>query len=264
MRLKGKAALVTGAGAGIGAGIASMFAAEGAAVVVTDIDAAAAERVAAAIVSRGGAALAIQQDVIDEARWPDVMTCASARFGALHVLVNNAGVAPSGDRIEHLSLANWRRTMAINLDAVFLGTKHGILAMKGNGASAGSIVNISSIYGMVGTTGVPDYVASKGAVRLLTKAAALECAESGYPIRVNSVHPGFIETPMLESGLTKMVAAGAFPSVAAGAAALTSLHPIGRLGTPDDVARAAVYLASDESSFMTGAELVIDGGYTAR
>ena len=263
MRVSGKTALVTGGGAGIGAAVARVLAAEGALVVVTDRDGAAAEHVAAELRAAGATALALAQDVADEGAWQSVMTAIKARHGELHVLVNNAGIAPTGDRIESLALADWRRTMAVNLDAVFLGTKHGILAMKSN-AKPGSIINVSSVYGLVGTTGAPDYVASKGAVRLLSKAAALECAESGYPIRVNSIHPGFIETPMLAQGMSRMVDRGLVPSVEVATAAIRALHPIGRLGQPGDVAAAVLYLASDESSFMTGAELVVDGGYTAR
>lgn len=263
-RLTGKTALVTGGGKGIGAGVAAALAAEGAAVLVTDIDLPAADAVAARILAAGGRAFALQQDVVDEASWESVVAQAQARHGALHILVNNAGIAPSADPVETLSLANWRRSMNVNLDGVFLGTRQGIRAMKGNGAAGGSIINVSSIYGLVGTTNAPDYVASKGAVRLLTKAAALECAEARYPIRVNSVHPGFIETPMLTAGLARMTEAGIVPSPEVAADGLRALHPIGRLGTPADIAAAVVYLASDESSFMTGAELVIDGGYTAR
>lgn len=263
-RLKGKTAIVTGAGAGIGAAISIALAAEGAAVVVTDLDLAAAEQTVAAIGSAGGNAFAQQQNVADEAGWQRVFEAAAARFGGVHIVVNNAGIAPTGDSIETLSLADWRRTLAVNLDGVFLGTREGIRAMKGNGTAGGSIVNISSILGIVATPNAPDYVAAKGAVRLLTKAAALECGAAHYPIRVNSVHPGYIETPMLANGLKGMVSRGVLPNEQVGIDALTGLHPIGRLGKPADIAAAVVYLGSDESSFMTGAELVVDGGYTAR
>jgi len=261
-RLQGKVALVTGAGSGIGEGIAAAYASEGACVVVADLDAAAAARVAATIVAEGGKAVGLAQDVTREQDWDAAVARAQAEFGDLSVLVNNAGIAPCADPIETLSLADWRRTLAVNLDGVFLGTRAGIRAMRAG--AAGSIINISSVYGLVGTTRAPDYVAAKGAVRLFSKAAALECAEAGYRIRVNSLHPGFIDTPMLERGLEQMSGKGIVPDPVTGRAAITSLHPIGRLGTPTDIAAAAVYLASDESAFMTGAELVVDGGYTAR
>ncbi|MGA1639630.1 MAG: glucose 1-dehydrogenase [Steroidobacteraceae bacterium] len=261
-RLRGKTALVTGGGSGIGEGVAAAFAREGACVVVTDLDGAAAARVAAAIVAEGGRAVGLAQDVTREQDWDVAIERALGEFGGLSVLVNNAGIAPSADPIETLSLADWRRTMAVNLDGVFLGTRAGIRAMKAG--AAGSIINISSVYGLVGTTRAPDYVAAKGAVRLFSKAAALECAEAGYRIRVNSLHPGFIDTPMLERGLAEMSRKGIVPDPATGKAAITGMHPIGRLGTPTDVAAAAIYLASEESAFMTGAELVVDGGYTAR
>ena len=263
-RLNGKTAIVTGAGAGIGAATARALAAEGAAVVVADLDLAAAERTVQAIGAAGGRSVAVQHNVADEAGWQRVFETATGRFGGVHVVVNNAGIAPTGDSIETLSLADWRRTLAVNLDGVFLGTREAIRAMKGNGAAGGSIVNVSSILGIVATPNAPDYVAAKGAVRLLTKAAALECGAAHYPIRVNSVHPGYIETPMLANGLRDMVGKGVLPNEQIGIDALTGLHPIGRLGKPTDIAAAIVYLASDESGFMTGAELVVDGGYTAR
>jgi len=263
-RLNGKTAIVTGAGAGIGAATSIALAGEGAAVVVTDLDLAAAERTVSTITGAGGRAVALQQNAAEEAGWQRAFDAAIAHFGAVHVVVNNAGIAPTGDSIETLALADWRRTLAVNLDGVFLGTRAGIRAMKGNGAAGGSIINVSSILGIVATPNAPDYVAAKGAVRLLTKAAALECGASQYPIRVNSVHPGYIETPMLANGLRGMVGKGVLPSEQVGIDALTGLHPIGRLGKPGDIASAIVFLASDESSFMTGAELVVDGGYTAR
>jgi NAD(P)-dependent dehydrogenase (short-subunit alcohol dehydrogenase family) len=263
-RLAGKTAFVTGAGAGIGAASAIALAAHGAQVIVTDIDEAAAVAVAAKITQAGGEAVGWHLDVTDEAEWDARMQAALDRFQSLTVLLNNAGIAPTADPIEDLKLSDWRRSLAVNLDGVFLGVKHGIRAMKGNVGRHGSIINVSSIYGLVGTTRAPDYVAAKGAVRLLTKAAALECAQSRYPIRVNSVHPGFVETPMLEAGLTGMVQKGFFPNPDVAHQVLQSLHPVGRLGTPSDIAAAVVYLASDESAFMTGSELVIDGGYTAQ
>lgn len=264
MRLQGKVALVSGAAAGIGAAIATALAAEGASVMVTDIDAAAAAALAESIRATGGSADSVKLDAADEAQWMAAVAATVERWGSMSVLVNNAGIAPTADPIENLALTDWRRSLSVNLDGVFLGVKHGIRAMKANTSTAGSIINVSSILGIVGTTRAPDYVAAKGAVRLLTKAAALECCQMGYPIRVNSVHPGFIETPMLERGLQNMASLGFFPDANVAAAAIRSLHPIGRLGRPADIASAVVYLASDESSFMTGAEMVLDGGYTAQ
>ncbi len=264
MKLTGRVAWVTGAGAGIGAAIAAALAAEGARVVATDIDLTTVERTVAGIRATGGEAWALQQDAADEGAWDLTWTRVQALAGALQVLVNNAGVAPTADSIEHLSLTNWRRSMSVNLDGVFLGTRLGIRAMKANAAPGGAIINVSSVYGLVATANAPDYVAAKGGVRLLTKAAAIECCQAGYRIRVNSLHPGYVQTPMLDRGVARFVAQGAFASIEAGKAAIAALHPMSRLANAAEIAAAAVFLASDDSSFMTGAELVVDGGYTAR
>jgi NAD(P)-dependent dehydrogenase (short-subunit alcohol dehydrogenase family) len=264
-KLAGRTAWVTGAGAGIGAAAARALAAAGAHVFVTDIDATAASRTAQEILRQGGSASGSQLDVSDEASWARAWVQLQAARGALHVLVNNAGVATTGDMIETLALADWRRSMAVNLDGVFLGTRLGIRAMKQNASTApGSIVNVSSVYGLVGTTHAADYVAAKGGVRLLTKAAALECCQARYSIRVNSIHPGYVRTPMLERGMSQFAARGMFADAEAGLAAVTSLHPIGRLGAPEEIGAAIVFLASDDSQLMTGAELVVDGGFPAQ
>ena len=264
MKLEGRIAWVTGAGAGIGAAVAHALAVEGARVVVTDLDAAAAASTASAIRARGHEAWSFALDVADESAWDATWQQVRADAGGLHILVNNAGIAPTGDQIETLALKDWRRSMSVNLDGVFLGTRLGIRAMKSNPAPGGCIVNVSSILGIVATTGAADYVAAKGAVRLLTKAAALECCQNGYPLRVNSVHPGYVQTPMLERGLQRFVASGAFATAEAGVAAIAGLHPMGRLAEPAEIAAAVVFLAGDGASFMTGSELVVDGGYTAR
>ena len=175
-------------------------------------------------------------------------------FGQLDIVVNNAGVA-LGANVEDTTLDDWRKLMSINLDGVFLGTKCAIAAMKDHG---GSIINLSSIEGLIGDPNLAAYNASKGGVRIFTKSAALHCAKAGYKIRVNSVHPGYIWTPMVEG----YVGASADPE--ATKAALAALHPLGHIGEPDDIAYGVLYLASDESKFVTGAELVIDGGYTAQ
>jgi len=253
--MRGKSAIVTGAALGIGRACALKLAEEGAAVAVTDVDVSKGPLVVEEIRSRGGDAIFINHDVSDESGWEHVVKLAVERYKKVDVLVNNAGVALAKD-VEHTTLAEWRWLMSINLDGVFLGTKHAILlAMK---AAGGSIVNLSSIEGLVGDPNLAAYNASKGGVRLLTKSAALYCAKSGYNIRVNSVHPGYIWTPMVENFLKSQ------GDVAEGRKALDSLHPIGHVGEPDDIAYGVLYLASDEAKFVTGTELVIDGGYTAQ
>lgn len=254
-RLRGKSAIVTGGALGIGRACALKFAEEGAAVAVTDVDAAKGPLVVEEIRSRGGDAIFVRQDVADEAGWIDVMRTTAERYKKVDILVNNAGVALSKD-VEHTTLEEWRRLMSVNLDGVFLGIKHAIPAMKSTGG--GSIINLSSIEGLIGDPNLAAYNASKGGVRLLTKSAALYCAKSGYNIRVNSVHPGYIWTPMVENYLKSQ------GDVAAGRKLLDSLHPIGHVGEPDDIAYGVLYLASEESKFVTGSELVIDGGYTAQ
>jgi len=253
-RVQGKVALVTGAAKGIGQACALLLAKEGAKVVVSDLDRAAGEAVAAKIVADGGEALFIQQDVTDEASWPAAIAATEARFGALHVLVNNAGIAIPGNAVD-CTLADWRKTLAVNLDAVFLGTKYAIPAMTGKN---GSIINISSIEGIIADPNLASYNASKGGVRIFTKSAALHCGKAGLKVRVNSVHPGYIWTPMVEDYIRSI------GDVDEGRAALDALHPIGHVGDAMDVAFGVLYLASDESKFVTGSELVIDGGYTAQ
>jgi NAD(P)-dependent dehydrogenase (short-subunit alcohol dehydrogenase family) len=259
-RVDNKVALVTGGAKGIGRECSLLLAREGAAIVLTDLDEAGGTAVVAEIAKAGGRALFLQHDVTDEARWGQVVERALAHFGGLHIVVNNAGLGIAGNA-EDETLEAWRRLMAVNLDGVFLGTKHAIRAMKqctGEKQGAGSIINISSIEGMVADPNLAAYNASKGGVRIFSKSAALHCAQSGYRIRVNSVHPGYIWTPMVEGYLTTL------GDVAAGRSAIAQMHPIGRMGEPIDVAYGVLYLASDESSFVTGSELVIDGGYTAR
>ncbi|MDY6829927.1 MAG: glucose 1-dehydrogenase [Pseudomonadota bacterium] len=253
-RLKDKVALVTGGGSGLGRAQAICMAEEGARVVVTDVNDAGGEQTLAQVQAAGGQARYLHQDVRDEDRWQQVIEDTLSHWGHLDVVVNNAGIGVGGT-VEDTSLENWRHLMGINLDAVFLGTKHGIRAMKATGG--GSIINLSSIEGLVGDPNLAAYNASKGGVRLLTKSAALHCAKAGYGIRVNSVHPGYIETPMV----TKAMAGDNGDLVRAH---LESLHPLGRLGQPNEIAWGVVFLASDESGFMTGSELVIDGGYTAQ
>ncbi|HEX9129875.1 MAG TPA: glucose 1-dehydrogenase [Gemmatimonadaceae bacterium] len=254
-RMRGKSAVVTGAALGIGRACALKLADEGAAVAATDVDVDKGSIVVEEIRRRGGDAIFIEHDVADEAEWDQVMRTVVERYKKLDVLVNNAGVALARD-VEHTTLEEWRRLMSINLDGVFLGTKHAVQTMKAN--RSGSIVNLSSIEGLVGDPNLAAYNASKGGVRLLTKSAALYCAKAGYNIRVNSVHPGYIWTPMVENYLKSQ------GDVAQGRKLLDSLHPVGHVGEPDDIAYGVLYLASDEAKFVTGTELVIDGGYTAQ
>lgn len=251
--LTGKRVLITGAGSGIGRATANAVAAAGASVFATDIDADAAAATAGAL---GSNAHSLGQDVTDEAAWTDIVEAAEAAMGGLDGLVANAGIAIPG-KIETFSLADWRKQQAVNVDGVFLSVKHCIPALRR--AGGGSIAILSSIAGLKGNAvGLAGYSATKGAVRLFAKCAALECARDGDGIRVNSVHPGIIETPiwdkMAESGGTGIVP----PSVRAAAAA-----PIGRPGEPDVIADGIVFLMSDASRYMTGSELVIDGGITA-
>jgi NAD(P)-dependent dehydrogenase (short-subunit alcohol dehydrogenase family) len=254
-RVAGKVALVTGAGLGLGRACAMLLAREGAKVTVTDVKEDEGRAVADEIVEAGGEAMYMRQDVTREADWDATIAATMRRFGRLDILVNNAGVALGAD-VEATTLTQWRALMAVNLDGVFLGTQRAIAPMKAGGG--GSIINLSSIEGLIGDPNLAAYNASKGGVRIFTKSAALHCAKAGYKIRVNSVHPGYIWTPMVETYLAAM------PDPAAAKAFLEGLHPLGHIGEPNDIAYGVLYLASDESKFVTGAELVIDGGYTAQ
>jgi NAD(P)-dependent dehydrogenase (short-subunit alcohol dehydrogenase family) len=256
-RVRGKVAIITGGALGLGAASARMLAREGAAVVLTDLKDSEGEAVAKDINAAGGKALYLHHDVAREEDWKSVIARTVKDFGRLDVLVNNAGVGV-GAPPEEQTLEQWRWLMSINLDGVFLGTKHAILAMKEHPPKGGSIINLSSIEGLVGDPNLGAYNASKGGVRLYTKSVALYCAKSGLNIRVNSIHPGYIWTPMVENYLKES------GDVAEGRKAVDAMHPIGHVGEPDDIAYGVVYLASDESKFVTGSELVIDGGYTAQ
>jgi NAD(P)-dependent dehydrogenase (short-subunit alcohol dehydrogenase family) len=254
-RVENKVALVTGGGLGLGRACAMLLAREGAKVMVTDVKEQEGRAAADEIVEAGGEAMFMRQDVSSESDWDAAIAATMRRFGRLDILVNNAGVALGAD-VESTSLQQWRALMAVNLDGVFLGTRRAIAAMKA--AGGGSIINLSSIAGLIGDPNLAAYNASKGGVRIFTKSAALHCAKAGYNIRVNSVHPGYIWTPMVENYLA------AQPDPEAAKALAASLHPVGHMGEPNDIAYGVLYLASDESKFVTGAELVIDGGYTAQ
>ena len=248
-RLEGKAALITGAASGIGRAAAILFHAEGAKVAATDRN-----EIGLAELD-GVAELILTQDVTDEARWREVVDSVIAAFGRLDVLVNSAGIGLKGN-IETATLDDFRRTEAVNVEGTFLGCREAIRVMKGKGG--GSIVNLSSVAGVIGDPQTIAYCASKGAVRLLTKSAAIYCGRAGYNIRLNSVHPSFAETPMVQG----LIAASKNPErVREG---LMRAAPMSRLGRPDEVANAILYLASDESSFTTGTELMVDGGLTAQ
>lgn len=251
-RVEGKTALVTGGGSGIGRASSILLAREGANVIVTDLKPETAEATADAISAAGGAARAMGLDTTDEAQWQAVMASIKETEGRLDIVLNNAGVGSGSRLLKDTTLEHWRQVNAANVEGVFHGTKLGIELMEAFG-NGGSIVNISSIYGKAGAVSAVAYNASKGAVCIFSKGAALECAQAGNGVRVNTIHPGFIETGMTQERLSTNV----FRDWA------LSRTPIGRLGQPDDIANGVLYLASDESSFVTGSELVIDGGFLA-
>lgn len=252
-RVDGKVVLITGGASGLGAESARRLAREGAKVVLTDRVADAGQAVADAILDAGGKAAFLTQDVTDEGRWGEVVEATLSLHGRLDVLVNSAGVGDGGEPLLEATYEAWRRILAINLDGTFLGMKAAAPAMAA--AGGGSIINLSSILGKVGLPGASAYCASKGGVLMLTKSSALELAPVG--IRVNSVHPGFIETPMVTRAFRDSENENEMRDM------IISRHALGRLGAPREIADAIVFLASDESSFMTGSELVVDGGYTA-
>lgn len=270
-QVDGKIAIITGAASGIGRSAALVLAREGARVMATDIDEAGLTETKALITQAGGTVAIARQDVIDEAGWDAVFAETARLLGTPNVLVNNAGIAIAGALMDY-SLADWRRQMAVNTDSVFLGTRTAMRAMRTDG---GSIINLSSVAGLRGSPGVAAYCASKGAVRLFTKAAAVECAALGLKIRVNSVHPGIIDTPIWQKEIARVTETMNPEQVAAltvhsGGNALDpnivalGATPMQRAGQPEEVAQLILYLASDASSFTTGQEHVIDGGLTAR
>jgi 3(or 17)beta-hydroxysteroid dehydrogenase len=247
-RLSGKVAFVTGGASGIGAACVARFAEESAEVVSTDI---------ADPPAGHPAALTLIHDVSDEGGWEAAIAETLARFGRLDILVNNAGITGPMP-IEDLSLDFWHRMIAINLTGTMLGCKHGVRAMRDNpGGPSGSIVNMSSMAGLIGVAQGPSYNATKGGVRLLTKSVAVHCAATYRNIRCNSLHPGAIDTPIHDARLS----ASADP--AAARAAMDGLQPMGRMGTAEEVAACAAFLASDDARFVTGTEIVVDGGWLA-
>ncbi|MEL7691611.1 SDR family oxidoreductase [Citromicrobium bathyomarinum] len=256
-RVAGKRALVTGAAQGLGAQAATTLAREGAKVLCTDINGAGAQATADAINEELGAgtAFALAHDVTDPDQWDAAIAMADDKLGGLSILLNNAGIGVRGN-IETCTLEEWRRGFAVNVDSVFLGCQKALPLMKDN--QPGSIVNISSIAGLIASDTMPGYNASKAAVWMLSKSVALYCAKMGWNIRCNSIHPTFVDTPILDgigknAGLDKEVVMGK----------LARQIPLGRVGKPQEIADGVLFLASDESSFMTAAELRLDGGISA-
>jgi NAD(P)-dependent dehydrogenase (short-subunit alcohol dehydrogenase family) len=254
-RIENKVAVVTGGARGIGRAICKMFAREGAWVAVTDIIDDEGRQVADDIKTAGGKAEFWHLDTSREDNVIDVFTKIAEQFGGIHILVNNAGISGTNKAPHDIEIEEWDRVIRINVTGVFLCTKHAVPHMKKN--NSGSIINLSSIYGIVSAPDLPPYHASKGAVRLMSKTDALFYASDN--IRVNSIHPGYIWTPLVEN-----LAESSGQGVENFRRNLDAKHPIGHVGEPDDIAYGALYLASDESKFVTGSELVIDGGYTAR
>lgn len=264
-RLNGRVALVSGALRGIGRAIAECLAADGATTIITDLDAEDSPEVAAALSKITGSAY-IRLDATEESAWQAARDRVERDHGRLDILVNNVGADLTG-KVQDLELTAWHRLMALNLDSVFLGTKtfQPLLAKTGAETPYGSsIVNISSIMGLVGMAEVSAYNASKGAVRLFTKSNALEFADAGVPIRVNSVHPGFVETPLLWQGMERWAQRDGTQTAQQLVDAMAQTTPVKRLAQPVEIGKVVAFLASDDASYMTGSEVVVDGGWTAR
>jgi len=256
-RIEGKVCLITGAASGLGEATARLLAAEGGQLVLTDINTEKGEALAQELCQAGNEATFLSQDVTQEEDWQSVFNTLLGQYGKIDVLVNNAGGGTYND-LETLSLTEWRAIISLNLDSTFLGTQLAVKSMKETGG--GTIINLSSVGGLVGSPNLVAYSAAKAGVKLFTKCAAIHCGQQGYNIRINSIHPGLIKT---ESGM-EMASKATGMSPEQAEAAFASMHPIGRIGKPHEIATAVLYLASDESSFATGAEFVIDGGYTAQ
>jgi NAD(P)-dependent dehydrogenase (short-subunit alcohol dehydrogenase family) len=263
-QVAGKVALVTGGASGIGAAVAELLAREGASVVVSDVDELKGPEVVAGIKKAGGEATFLHQDVTSEPRWIEIVGQIEKRYGRLDVLVSNAGIGISVPSITDMTLEDWRRQNAINLDGVFLSVKHCLPAMRKTSTqeNGGSIILMSSLAGLRGAPGLSAYSLTKGGVRLFAKSIAMECAGAGDGIRVNSVHPGIIDTPIW----------GKIPTEAAGRGQNAPIDPeerarlatpLARAGHAAEIAQGVLYLASDMSSYVTGTELVIDGGMNA-
>ena len=263
--LTGRVALVTGAVRGIGLAAAHSMAAKGAKVWIADLKAEGDDAVSQALESvPGGAYLSL--DVADEAQWQAAIARIEDEDGRLDILVNNAGIDGTG-RVQDMTLDLWRKVMSVNSDGAFLGTKHAYALLEKSGKDrkgGSSIVNVSSVMGFVAFPESSAYCASKGAIRQFSKACAVEFATYGAPIRVNSVHPGFVQTPLLDEGFDRMVARGVAEKADDLKDQVSASPPVGRLGTMQEIGAAIAFLASEEASYMTGSEMVVDGGYIAR
>lgn len=254
-RLNGKTAIVTGGAVGIGRACVERMAEEGAKVAIFDLLEAEGAALAGALTQKGHDVAFWKTDAADEAAMKAAIDAAATRFGGLQVMVNNAGISGTPKPTDQVTEEEWDRVQSVNVKGVLFGTKHAIPHLRA--AGGGSIINLSSIAGLIGVGGLAPYHASKGAVRLMSKNDAISYAAE--KIRVNSIHPGYIWTPMVENHLRATSDDLEAAKIAAGSA-----HPLGHMGEPDDIAWAVVYLASDEAKFVTGAELIVDGGYTAR
>lgn len=265
-RLSGRVALVTGALRGIGLAIAERYVAEGAGVILSDLAPAGDPEVIALLARLGSTASYLSLDVAQEAAWQAAAAAIRTSHGRLDILVNNAGIDGTG-AVEVLDFVLWRKVMSINVDGVFLGIKTMTPLLAEAGATTpfgSSIINMSSVMGLVGFSDTSAYNTSKGAVRLMTKAVAIEFAGKRTPIRVNSLHPGFVQTPLMDKGFANMVQMGLAGSVEELIGQVAATTPVGRIAASPEIAGAAFFLASDDSSYCTGSELVVDGGWTAR
>ena len=264
-RLDGKVAFLSGAARGIGGATAKLMASAGAKVAIGDVLDERGRQTAKEIEAAGGQALYVSLDVTQEASWAAAMDATLKKFGKLDVLVNNAGIFV-GKGVEEASLEEWNRLVAVNLTGVLLGTRAALPHLKASGATSehgAAIVNLASIAGLVGSQLDPLYSLTKGAVTLFTKSTALQFGRKGYSIRVNSIHPGLIETDMGQQTFAMRARQQGTNDTDKARETALALHPIGRLGVADDIAKGIVFLASDDAGFMTGAGLVVDGGWTA-
>jgi 3(or 17)beta-hydroxysteroid dehydrogenase len=263
--LEGRTALVTGGAGGIGSAICRRLSADGAFVVVADLDGEQAGRVAHDIVSSGGDASALRLDITEREQWRSAIAETTRIAGGLNILVNNAG----GARIrplEALSVDDWARDIDVNLNGAFLGIKEALAVMRQSALgtpSGGAIVNIASVSALKGSPGMPAYSAAKGGLRLFTKAIAVDFARRGYGLRVNSIYPGLIDTPLTRPLFESQLKPGSGEDLDAARARMLERYPIGRIGRPEEIASVVSFLAGDDSSYMVGAELVVDGGLTA-